>query len=79
MNRVFFRWLMKELPMAAAFELIRLEARRTGFTSLAAAADEELQQIYDVVGGNPLGPKADYGAAPFSLVGPRIGSFWCRP
>ncbi len=60
-----FSMALAELPMTSAFDLIRLEARRTGFGSLAAAADEELQQIYDVVGGNPLALKLITGQLRF--------------
>jgi hypothetical protein len=60
-----FSLAMEELPVASAFELIRLEARRTGFATLAAASDEELQQIYDVVGGNPLALKLITGQLRF--------------
>lgn len=60
-----FSLAMEELPVASAFDLIRLEAQRTGFATLAAANDEELQQIYDVVGGNPLALKLITGQLRF--------------
>ncbi len=48
---------LQELPPAAAFQLIRAEARRTGYHELETAADSDLQAIYDAVGGNPLALK----------------------
>ncbi|MFO7540382.1 MAG: NB-ARC domain-containing protein [Chloroflexota bacterium] len=63
-----FSLVMKELSMAAAFELIRLEAQRTGFTTLATAEEEELQQIYNVVGGNPLALKLITGQLRFQSL-----------
>lgn len=56
---------LKELSEAASFQLIRLEAKRTGFTDLASAADEDLHKIYDVVGGNPLALKLVIGQLRF--------------
>lgn len=56
---------LAELPLTAAFELIRLEAHRTGFVTLAAASDEELGQIYAVAGGNPLALKLMVGQLRF--------------
>jgi hypothetical protein len=60
-----FSLALEELPMASSFDLIRLEARRTGFASLATAADDELKQIYAVVGGNPLALKLITGQLRF--------------
>jgi hypothetical protein len=62
---------LKELTAAAAYQLIRLEAERTGFTALAEAADNELQQIYEVVGGNPLALKLIIGQLRFRSL-PRV-------
>lgn len=56
---------LAELSVESAFELIRLESRRTGFTGLATAAEVDLQQIYDVVGGNPLALKLIIGQLRF--------------
>lgn len=56
---------LQELPSPAAFELIRLEARRTGFQDLAEASDDDLQKIYDTVGGNPLALKLVVGQLRF--------------
>lgn len=60
-----FSLSLNELSAASAFELIRLEARRTGFAALAEASDADLQQIYDAVGGNPLALKLIIGQLRF--------------
>jgi hypothetical protein len=60
-----FSLSLKELSAEATFQLIRLEAQRTGFTDLAAAGDEDLLQIYEVVGGNPLALKLIIGQLRF--------------
>jgi hypothetical protein len=60
-----FSLSLSELTPDAAFQLIRMEARRTGFDDLAAAEDADLQQIYDVVGGNPLALKLITGQLRF--------------
>jgi hypothetical protein len=52
---------LEELPAQAAFELIRQEAKRTGFAELAGAEDGDLQPIYEAVGGNPLALKLIVG------------------
>jgi len=62
---------LKELSADEAFQLIRIEAKRTGFNDLAAASDEELTQIYDVVGGNPLALKLIIGQLRFHSL-PRV-------
>lgn len=62
---------LRELPPTAAFELLRLEAKRTGFKDLAAATDEALQKIYDTVGGNPLALKLIVGQLRFHSL-PRV-------
>ncbi len=56
---------LQELPPAAAFQLIRAEARRTGDQELQAAADSDLQAIYEAVGGNPLALKLVTGQLRF--------------
>ena len=56
---------MRELEQEAAFQLIRQEARRTGFADLYDANEEELQRIYDTVGGNPLALKLVIGQLRF--------------
>ncbi|MFQ5398888.1 MAG: NB-ARC domain-containing protein [Anaerolineae bacterium] len=56
---------MKELSEVSAFQLMRNEARRTGFTALMSAEDEELRQIYEAVGGNPLALKLVIGQLRF--------------
>jgi hypothetical protein len=62
---------LEELTLTAAFQLIRLEAKRTGFTALAEADEGELQKIYDVVGGNPLALKLITGQLRFHSL-PRV-------
>jgi hypothetical protein len=56
---------LSELTEEAALQLIRLEAERTGFTALSAAEDNQLQQIFQVVGGNPLALKLIVGQLRF--------------
>lgn len=56
---------LRELPPAAAFELIRMEARRVGYHELQGASTSELQRIYDAVGGNPLALKLVTGQLRF--------------
>jgi hypothetical protein len=60
-----FSLSLKELSAAAAFELIRLEAKRGGFRELENAEEATLQQIYEVVGGNPLALKILLGQLRF--------------
>lgn len=52
---------LQELPATAAFALIRQEAKRTGFAELEGAEDNDLQPIYDAVGGSPLALKLIVG------------------
>ncbi len=66
-----FSLSQKELTAEAAFELIRQEAGRTGFTSLAASDEAELKQIFDAVGGNPLALKLIVGQLKFRSL-PRV-------
>ncbi|PID87211.1 MAG: hypothetical protein CSB13_00540 [Chloroflexi bacterium] len=62
---------LKELPQESAFALLREEARRTGFLALLESPDEELQKIYDVVGGHPLALKLVVGQLRFRSL-PRV-------
>ncbi|MBK8987670.1 MAG: hypothetical protein IPM39_16595 [Chloroflexi bacterium] len=66
-----FSLSLKELSAAAAYELIRLEARRTGFAHLAQADEEDLKPIYEAVGGNPLALKLIVGQLKFRSL-PRV-------
>jgi hypothetical protein len=66
-----FSFSQQELSQVAAFELIRQEAKRTGFHSLARADEEELQPIYSAVGGNPLALKLIVGQLRFRSL-PRV-------
>lgn len=63
-----FSLSMKELTAEAAFQLIRLEAKRTGFADLESASDDDLRRIYDVVGGNPLALKLIIGQLRFQSL-----------
>lgn len=56
---------LEELPENAAYELIRMEAERAGFSELIDAEAGELNKIYDVVGGNPLALKLLVGQLRF--------------
>lgn len=62
---------LKELSREAAFELLREEASRTGFSTLSTSPDEELLKIYDVVGGHPLALKLVVGQLRFRSL-PRV-------
>jgi hypothetical protein len=66
-----FSLSLQELSAVAAFQLIRQEAQRTGFLALATATDNDLQQIYDTVGGNPLALKLVVGQLRFRSL-PRV-------
>ncbi|MBK7920685.1 MAG: hypothetical protein IPJ94_31435 [Chloroflexi bacterium] len=66
-----FSFSQKELSAEAAYELIRLEAKRTGFASLAQTTETELQPIYEAVGGNPLALKLIVGQLKFRSL-PRV-------
>jgi hypothetical protein len=52
---------LKELDRADALTLLRYEAKIRGVTVLANAAEAQLGDIYDVVGGNPLALKLVVG------------------
>ena len=59
---------IQDLDAAAAEALVREQAQATGATLLAAAPAEELNAIYETVGGNPLALKLVTGLArSFSL------------
>lgn len=60
-----FSYSHKELDEIATLQLIRQEAKRAGFTDLAVAKDENLLQIFNVVGGNPLALKLIIGQLRF--------------
>lgn len=49
-----YHFPVPQLDAAAAFALLREEARQRNLPALAAASDGELQPIYAAVGGNPL-------------------------
>ncbi len=52
-----FNLLLKELPVEDAADFIRYHAQNINFAELAEANQEQIQSIYDVVGGNPLAIK----------------------
>ncbi|MBE2220823.1 MAG: hypothetical protein IAF02_04750 [Anaerolineae bacterium] len=56
---------LKELSRESAFELLREEASRTGFSTLSDSTNEDLQKIYDAVGGHPLALKLVVGQLRF--------------
>jgi hypothetical protein len=56
---------MNALDRPEAFQLLRHEATVRGLTMLARADDGHLQQIYEVVGGNPLALKLVAGQTAF--------------
>jgi hypothetical protein len=62
---------LQELNDLDAIKLIRLEAKQTGFTSLLEANNNDLKQIYDAVGGNPLALKLIIGQLRFHSL-PRV-------
>ena len=66
---------LKELPEESAYELLREEAGRTGFSALSKSTDEELQKIYDVVGGHPLALKLVVGQLRFRSLPRVLGRF----
>ncbi|HUM69722.1 MAG TPA: NB-ARC domain-containing protein, partial [Chloroflexota bacterium] len=66
-----FSYSLAELGETAVYHLIRQEARRIGFTDLEKASDEDLHQIYQVVGGNPLAIKLVIGQLRFHSL-PRV-------
>lgn len=66
---------IKELPRESAFELLREEASRTGFSALTESPDEELQKIYEVVGGHPLALKLVVGQLRFRSLSRVLGRY----
>ena len=69
---------LKELPRESAFELLREEAARTGFSVLADSPDGELQKIYEVVGGHPLALKLVVGQLRFRSLSRVLGRYETR-
>lgn len=66
-----FSYSLTELGETAVYQLIRQEASRTGFTDLEKASDNDLRQIYQIVGGNPLAIKLVIGQLRFHSL-PRV-------
>ncbi|RMG95207.1 MAG: hypothetical protein D6706_12675 [Chloroflexi bacterium] len=60
-----FSYSLRELSWEAALQLIRMEARRSGFMDLMQADEKALRKIYEVVGGNPLALKLVVGQLRF--------------
>src|SRR5690606_10618697 len=59
----------------SSLQLIRQEAKRGGFTDLAAASDEDILKIYEVVGGNPLALKLIIGQLRFYSLSSVLSRF----
>ena len=53
------------MPLPAALQLIRLEGQRIGVAELSAAAESDLEPIYQVVGGNAMALKLVVGQLRF--------------
>ena len=53
-HRDVYAYNLSELSQEDTLALLRYEAASQGINPLANATDEQLQQIFDVVGGNPL-------------------------
>lgn len=70
---------MPELPLPAALQLIRLEGQRVGIADLAAAADSDLEPIYQVVGGNPMALKLVVGQLRFHSLDRILNRFRQKP
>lgn len=70
-----FSLSLQELTVESAFELIRFEAKRTGFIALTQAGDEDLQAIYNAVGGNPLALKLIIGQLRFHSLSYALDRF----
>ncbi|MCL4869768.1 MAG: hypothetical protein KJ063_12445 [Anaerolineae bacterium] len=70
-----FSLAMPELSRAAAFQLIRLEGKRTGTTALENAPDQQLDPIYQVVGGNPMALKLVVGQLRFHSLSRVLNRF----
>jgi hypothetical protein len=69
----FFVKPLTALPPAAAAELLRDHARRTGRLEMAAAPDEQIDAIYEKVGGNPLALKLVVGLSDKYTVSTILG------
>lgn len=54
---IIFNFELPELPYPAAAALLRHHAKDLGVEAMVNASDAELEQIYSVVGGNPLALK----------------------
>ena len=63
-----FSTSLQELTEPDALRLIRMEAKMSGFASLAAAEEKDLQKIYKAVGGNPLALKLVIGQLRFQSL-----------
>lgn len=70
-----FSMAMPELTTAAAFQLIRLEGKRVGIPELEKATNEELNPIYQVVGGNPMALKLVVGQLRFHSLNRVLSRF----
>lgn len=70
-----FSYSLKELSPQSAFELLEMEARRTGFLVLLESADSAFQQIYDAIGGNPLALKLVVGQLRFHSLSRVLSRF----
>ncbi|NJN55055.1 MAG: hypothetical protein HC804_10035, partial [Anaerolineae bacterium] len=66
-----FSYSLAELEETAVYQLIRQEANRIGFADLENASEENLHQIYQVIGGNPLAIKLVIGQLRFHSL-PRV-------
>lgn len=66
-----FTYSLTELGETAVYQLIRQEAGRIGFTDLVKASDQDLHQIYQIIGGNPLAIKLTIGQLRFHSL-PRV-------
>lgn len=60
-----FCYSLAELAQADALAFLRHEATSRGMTNLIAATDDQLGQIYETVGGNPLALKLVLGQMQF--------------
>jgi hypothetical protein len=70
---------MPELSLPAALQLIRLEGQRVGVAELSAAADSDLEPIYQVVGGNPMALKLVVGQLRFHSLDRILNRFRQKP
>ncbi|MCA9919530.1 MAG: hypothetical protein KC445_16335 [Anaerolineales bacterium] len=70
-----FSYSHKELNQQAALQLVRQEAKRGGFKDLTNATDEDINEIYKIVGGNPLALKLIIGQLRFYSLSNVLGRF----